>query len=321
MIILLTNKFDVSVDYVVRFLRTQGKPFLRLNTEDLIEQEVEVDFPHFDFKLGKDSKEYSLKKEMKSVLYRRPGKPFEFSKKTNKPNQAVTKYIENQWHTFLESLCGIDGVLWINNPIKNHLAENKILQLKHAANIGFSVPKTCITSSREKAMQFSRNCGGKIIAKALSAPLIEYPTKDYFIFTSKINALENIPSSEFKLAPSIFQEEIADKEDFRVTIVGNSCFAVKIETSDSSAIPIDWRLSQKSLRYIPTALPSEVETKCLKLTSELGLIFGAIDLVKSNGKFYFLEINPSGEWGWLQKEANLPIAETLATYLMKAETK
>lgn len=317
MIILLTNKFDISVDYVVKYLRKSNKSFLRVNSEDLINQEVQVTIPNFSIKIKNNSTNSELSQDISGVLFRRPGKPFEFAKKTDRPSKVVITFVENQWHAFLESICSIDNVLWINDPLKNHCAENKILQLKHAVMLGFNIPKTCITSSKERALAFAETCGNQIIAKALYSPLIEYPRRDFFIFTTKIDSLEEFPKSEFNLAPIIFQEAITDKVDYRVTIVGTSCFAAKIESPDSSFIPLDWRLAQKRLRYIPVTLPSEVEKKCFKLVKDLGLVFGAIDLIESNGQFYFLEINPNGEWGWLQKEANFPIAETLANLLVK----
>ena len=46
----------------------------------------------------------------------------------------------------------------------------------------------------------------------------------------------------------------------------------------------------------------------------LGLEFGAIDLALQDDVYYFLEINPTGEWGWLMG-AELPIAEALARVL------
>jgi glutathione synthase/RimK-type ligase-like ATP-grasp enzyme len=67
---------------------------------------------------------------------------------------------------------------------------------------------------------------------------------------------------------------------------------------------------------VPCELPKDITDKCVEFVKKLGLVFGAIDLVKSFDKFYFLEINPNGEWAWLQKEAGLPIAETIVDYLV-----
>ncbi len=320
MIVILSNKFDLSVDYVVRYLRKCKARFIRVNTEDLIYEQVETTFPKFSLCITNKGKQCDLSKNLHSVLFRRPGKPFEFSQRSNRPKLAVIKYIENQWHTYLESLCLIDNVLWVNDPLRNHQAENKILQLKRANELGFHVPKTCITSSKERAIEFSETCTDGVVAKALRVPLIECRNKDFFIYTTKVTSFQ-FPDSEFRIAPTIFQQAIVDKIDYRVTIVGSTCFAVKIQSTSDALVPLDWRSAKDRLQYIPVTLPVEIENKCLRLVKDLGLVFGAIDLVESNGQFLFLEINPSGEWGWIQKDAQLPIAEALGELLIHGYSK
>ncbi len=49
--------------------------------------------------------------------------------------------------------------------------------------------------------------------------------------------------------------------------------------------------------------------------SELGLSFGAIDLIESNNGYYFIEVNPTGEWAWLVENAGLKIYEGVVDYL------
>ncbi len=54
------------------------------------------------------------------------------------------------------------------------------------------------------------------------------------------------------------------------------------------------------------------------MMQEMGLYLGAIDMIKGkDGKYYFLEVNPQGEWGMLQKELSFPIAEKIADNLIK----
>ena len=101
-------------------------------------------------------------------------------------------------------------------------------------------------------------------------------------------------------------------------MIGNDSHCIKIKTSNRSIL--DWRTIKDKISYEKTDLPKEIIDKCINLVRSFGLVFGAIDLVESNGDYYFLEINPNGEWGWLQKNANLPIAETLVDYLSGVKT-
>lgn len=321
MILILSNKYDISVDYVVRLLLKNKKNFLRINTEDLVNRNVSITFPRFSYKVEKKHNIYDLAHELGSVWFRRPGKPFEFAPKEIRPRESVITFIENQWHTFIEGLKCIDDVFWINDPDKNHIAENKIFQLKLAQKIGLRIPKTCITNDKEEATNFIQECGGKVVAKALYLPLIEEANKDYFIFTNIIDSLENIQEPELALAPTIFQELLTNKIDYRLTIIGENCFSVKVIRESNKGVPDDWRIIKEGLKFQPCKLPAEIIDRCIDMVDKLGLIFGAIDLVQSSDDFYFLEINPNGEWAWLQTESGLPIAETLVDYLIKGDVK
>ena len=54
--------------------------------------------------------------------------------------------------------------------------------------------------------------------------------------------------------------------------------------------------------------------------SELGLVFGAVDLICTpSGEYVFLEVNPGGEWGMLERDLGLPISEAIAEALLSNE--
>lgn len=307
-ILLLSNKWDISIDYVVERLRKRNCDYVRLNTEDLPHSMSTVHFPSFTYSTANKKR---LSEGLQSVLLRRPGKPFEFSK--SKPHSAILKYISDQWHSFICGLESIPNVSWINARSNNNFAEIKINQLKLAESINFKIPKTCITNNKDDLMKFADSCTNQIIAKALDSPLIQDNDKEFFIFSNRITDFSKINNEEFSLAPTIFQEEINNKTDYRITIVGKSCFSAEISYNNKSVI--DWRKIKDNIRLKPCSLPDDIVEKCIQYISKLGLVFGAIDVVKSNDEYYFLEINPNGEWGWLQNKG-LNIAESIADHLI-----
>jgi len=315
MILILSNKYDLSVDYVVRLLSKKGKKFLRINTESLLNSKVSVSFPRFNYKIERRCSCFDLADKFKSVWFRRPGKPFEFDDQEKLPGPSVVAFVENQWHAFIEGLKSISNLFWVNNPDDNHTTENKILQLNMAQRIGLRIPKTCITNDKGEALQFLKDCDGEIVAKALYLPLIEEDKADYFIFANVVDTIENVPEHEFRLAPTIFQEHLRDKKDYRLTIIGDRCFSVEVVRESVKGTITDWRIIKEGIRFRPCELPSDVVAKCVELVKAFGLTFGAIDLVQTLDDYYFLEINPNGEWAWLQKEAKLPIAESLVNVL------
>ncbi len=101
-----------------------------------------------------------------------------------------------------------------------------------------------------------------------------------------------------------------------MTVVGEKVFAVKIESTDGEKIEVDWRTLKDGVRFIPYELPATLNRLCIDFVKRMNLSFGAIDLIHANDNYYFLELNPSGEWGWLENVANIQISETIASELV-----
>jgi len=74
---------------------------------------------------------------------------------------------------------------------------------------------------------------------------------------------------------------------------------------------------QNPNRFVPFNLPSQIESKIFCLMDELDLQTGSIDLIKdTTGKYYFLEINPNGQYGMVSKPCNYFLEREIAEYLI-----
>lgn len=316
MILILTNKLDVTADFVIRELRNRKAQYLRLNTEDLVSEQCNISYFPFSIKVTKNGREYNLAQEVRVVWNRRPGKPFDNLNPQIKPSRATIKFINDQWYSWLEALLLIQDVVWFNHPHSNDKMESKIRQLYRAQKIGFSIPDTLISNDFRQLEDFFQTHKKRIIAKALYSPLIEEESQDYFIFTNIIEELPGNHEEEFKVSPSIFQQALIPKVDYRVTVIQDKVLSVKITDKNHDGVPTDWRTIKDGISFQPVDIPSEIESLCKEFVSECGLMFGAIDLIEHEGKFYFIEINPNGEWGWLQKPNGLPVAETICDAML-----
>lgn len=78
-------------------------------------------------------------------------------------------------------------------------------------------------------------------------------------------------------------------------------------TKNNKGIDGDWRIHKENLEYNLIILPTDIENKCINLLEKLNLKFGCIDLIKHKEDYYFLEINPTGEWDWLMYNLELDI--------------
>ncbi len=120
------------------------------------------------------------------------------------------------------------------------------------------------------------------------------------------------------LAPVIYQREIRKAFDVRVTVIGDKVFAAAIHSQDHNETEVDWRSGTRDdLRHEAIELPPDVAAQCLALTAALGLRYGAIDLVADlDGRHWFLEINPNGQWAWIERRTGLPLAEAIVDTLL-----
>ena len=309
MILVLTNKWDISADFVIREMARRGMPYVRIHSEDIAGCQCTVRLPGRTLTIDTQKRPPFTLEDLRVVWYRRPGKVFDWMTKGERPPKDVQIFVNEQWATWLEAIELSKCCRWVNPCAAASSFENKIRQLELADQIGFRIPRTIISNDPQNVREFARACGDKIVAKALFSPLLEGEREDRFVFTNRTSLLDLNDDESLRISPTIFQEAICPKIDYRVTVVGGRVFAVKIIYPSSGEI--DWRAEKRDVTFIPTALPDAIEDRCREFVARAGLVFGAIDLVESEGGWYFLEINPSGEWGWLQQPVGLPIAQTL----------
>jgi len=316
MILILSNKWDLTVDFVVAELRARGCDFIRINTEDLASGQATICLPNLRILASKHGEVHDLTHTVNVIWNRRPGKPFDDIPRSARPSPATQSFVNDQWFSWLEALQLIPNVTWINHPQANDAMENKARQLWIASKIGFQIPETVITNDPEEARQLAKKHGDRLVAKAFYSPLIEEPAEDFFVFTNEITAADLTSEEEIKISPSIFQQCLSPKVDYRVTVLGETVFPVRVECQNQKSSHLDWRTEKSEIRFTACSLLPEVEDLCRRYVKDSGLIFGAMDLVEHNGNFFFLEINPNGEWGWLQKPNNIPIAEALCDLMI-----
>lgn len=206
----------------------------------------------------------------------------------------------------------------MNHPFLAHRASFKMTQLKEARDLGFTIPKTCITTNRECMLEFYtslRKSGLEVITKAIHVGHVqaENPNDDEMVFTQdvEIGDIGKIPTD----TPLLFQEKISGDYETRCFVIGDTILAAKIESPET-----DYRLqSPSSIKVESVDLPDRVKSLCINLVRTFGLWYGAIDLIFKGGIAYFLDLNPSGEWIWYEDRVGLPISDAIARYLTVLE--
>lgn len=301
MILIVTHKEDYTVDYVANILNKRKLEFFRLNTEDLSQIDYCIE-PSFAMSLNLQGKS-----NFNSTWFRRVKLP-----QIEQLPVAQAQFISKDYESLLYNLVLLNSdKIIVSNPYRIFESENKLKQLKVAQELGFIIPKTIVTSSRNQIQVFISQHQSSII-KPLRIGRLQRNKAIEVMFTSRVDTASL--DSNLALTPFILQEEVSKEYEVRATVVGDSAFFAKVESQLDTETTLDWR--KKKLKFTRCKVPIEIEEKCISLVHQLGLKFGAIDLAfTKDGQYVFFEINPNGQWVWIEIDTQLPISEALITML------
>lgn len=319
-VFIASNSEDGTVQLVTHHFERMGQEFYRLNT-NLLPREAALTCALsgtvLTAQVTGSSGCFSLD-DVKSVWYRRPVVP----KAHPEMSTETREFVEAEWRACLWSLYTTLDAFWVNPPLIGHrlLEHNKLYQLKAAAGVGIEVPATIITSDHEALLAFCDQCGGNIVIKTLAGHFFKKEDGgDAFVIYTNLLSKEMIERyrDSVRIAPVMAQEYVPKRFELRVTIVGDAVFTCAIHSQDSERTKHDWRRYDfEKVRHEPYELPKALEEKLLTLMRGWGLAFGAIDMVLTpDGRYVFLEINPSGQWAWIEQLTGMPISQAIAELL------
>jgi glutathione synthase/RimK-type ligase-like ATP-grasp enzyme len=199
------------------------------------------------------------------------------------------------------------------------LAENKQLQLQLAREVGLETPRTLITNDPDAVKAFAKRCKDGLITKMLSSFAVYDHEGEKVVFTNRVSADDLNHLDELRFCPMTFQENIPKALEIRATVVGNQVFAASLASQSSATARDDWRkdgvgLLQEWKHY---KLSSAVKRRLMKLMNRFKLNYGAADFILTpDDRLVFLELNPAGEFFWLEKWPGLPISSAIADVLL-----
>lgn len=208
MIVIITNKDDITTDFVVNRLNKMGAEYLRLNTEDL----VSGTGISFDIHTNQNSLLVLYKSkilnlsDVKSVYFRRPVLPHV---KMDLLSQGENEFLVREISYVLEGLYkALRKCFWMSPVDSIRQAENKIYQLLMAQDTGFEIPHSLITTSADKARAFFEQFGGDCIIKPIKNGTIDDEQNEKVIFTSSLKGRDINWKDAVTLCPIYLQPNI-----------------------------------------------------------------------------------------------------------------
>lgn len=311
-VLVLTGRLDPTADLVVTELHRRRVPVFRFDL---------ADFPHrlsvtaesdpagsgvWQTTLRTGTRSVRLD-QVRSAWYRRP---------TTFGTDDTSDSPDGHWAA-LEARLGLGGLLatvpcWLNHPAQIGHAEYKPVQLAAAAAAGLRTPRTLVTNDPRAAARFVDEVGPAVYKPFSSTTGQEGARR--FVYTSVVNATE-VADDGVRATAHTFQEWVAKDYEVRLTVVDEVFSAARID-AHSPAARIDWRSDYAALRYAVTDVPLPVRRAVSRLLRSLGLRFAAMDFVVTPaGDWVFVDLNPNGQWGWIEHETGLPICAAIADAL------
>ncbi|MEH2208104.1 MAG: MvdD family ATP-grasp ribosomal peptide maturase [Nostoc sp.] len=317
-ILIITHSQDnESIPLVIQAIEAQGKKAFRFDT-DRFPTEMQLDIYYGSTKrviLSVDDQTLDLN-EVSAVWYRRIAIG---SKIPNSMDRQLRQA------SLKESRVSIEGMIasirgFHLDPLPNiRRAENKQLQLQIARDIGLDTPRTLTTNNPVAVKQFAQECQQGMITKMLSSfAIYDERGREKVVFTNPISSedLDNLDGLRF--CPMTFQEKIPKALELRTIIVGKRVLTAAVDSQALDKARYDWRKQGIALlnAWESYTLPEDVAEKLLKLMAEFGLNYGALDIILTpDGRHVFLEVNPVGEFFWLERCPGLPISQAIAEVL------
>jgi glutathione synthase/RimK-type ligase-like ATP-grasp enzyme len=313
-ILLITARFDPAADLLLAELRRRTVPCVRWNTYEFPLESVltyRASDAGFATEIITDGRTIALN-TLGSVWWQwdQPaGFPISLS-------AGERRFAETEAQLALAALTTVSDLVWINHPVHERRAKSKPAQLFMARRVGLDIPQTVVTNDPDEVRRFIANLPSQTVYKGLSQPRDMEPGKALFTGLVTDEMLANI--DVIRLTPGVFQERIDKSYEVRVTVVGSRIFSVKIDSQKHAEAQLDWRRALHDVAYEAINLPCEIEAKIQAFMAAFGLVYGAFDfIVTPQGRYVFLEINPSGQYMWLECATGLGITAALADALIE----
>lgn len=333
MIYIFSQKEDISTNDIIDWLQFYKQPFLRIDRDDQDAHQAVFDrLSATGLRIGKSGVE-TFQDEKAVFWFRRPGgdvanrlgskifpeEAIEFpnfkddSKLLGSLHQNYAMYLRTYFHVLLNNETNSLGSYF-------RTSLNKLEVLDAAQQLGLNIPATVVTNDMGLLTEFYEEHDQDIICKTLYE--IIYPAgvqEEGFTIrchTAVVESLEDLPTQFF---PTLFQKNIRKKYELRVFYIKGRCFTAAMFSQANAQTEIDFRNSDREnpTRIVPYQLDQQLEAQIVALMKAVGLNTGSIDLIRgTDGNYYFLEINPVGQFGFISAPCNYGLDEVIANELI-----
>lgn len=313
-VLIIAADDDWPTDRVVTELTGRGVEVFRMDTADFPQQlSLAARIDHTSGWTGElASGHRTVDLPWVGAVYYRAPRAFRFPAGMSGPEERFAA---------AQARAGLGGVLsalnchWVNHPTAMARAEYKPVQLAAAGRSGLRIPATLITNEPDRVRAFASEVAEGVVCKPVASPVIIEDGQLKSVYTRRLLPEDLTDLDGVSTTAHLFQAWVEKDHEVRLTVIGDRMFAAAIHAGSDASYE-DWRSDYGSLTYSVTTVPDDVAEGMRRLMERLNLVYGAADFVVGPyGEWTFLEVNPCGQWDWIQAKTGLPIVQALADEL------
>jgi hypothetical protein len=318
-VLIITNDHDEHASAVIDELNNRDVPVFRFHPQDVphaCSVSLEIHDGRIEGEIQNAYHRVSFK-DICAAWYRRSRNVYDGP--PSMTSERLDQYVKAQSNATLTSLYDSLQTLWVGHPYKLRRAEVKALQLQEASKAGLTTPNTLISNDPSRAAAFVSTLGD---AECAIKPLIAIGVTDEQGYRLPLTTTlpADHPLDSVALAPNMFQPYIDKAFELRCVVIGERIFCAKIDSQAHEITRKDWRkgeLHDPDPEQEAFSLPDHVQASIRRMMGSFGINFASIDMIVTpSGEFVFLELNPNGQWLWLELDLGLPLVASMADLLM-----
>jgi ATP-GRASP peptide maturase of grasp-with-spasm system len=323
-LIISKEQWELSTEQVMDWIWYLGGEVERLNGDVFEKLEHDIAIEMRGTQLLKINKKVFELSSFNSVWFRRWSDDYLVG---NIGNNLCNEFIFGVLQNLKSDTIAIRD--WVLATLKNNNGKwltaldkftiNKLSALSQAVTSGFNIPKTIITNEKSNLLEFYWHCNERVITKDTSIPIaINAFNKGFTIYAEKV-CLDIINTLPERFPMSLFQGEIEKEYEIRSFYLSGDIFSMAIFSQSDDRTKIDFRHYNvdKPNRNVPYKLPKEIERNIKSFMIALNYQTGSFDFIKArDGEYYFLEMNPIGQFGMVSAPCNYNIEKKIAEYLL-----
>lgn len=317
-LLILSDESDRTCDIVCSYIHHLQVPFIRINSVKSYKTDVVIKGTSNEISVRLKYGDYIVDlRDIRKTWFRRGLLYLCDYDSFVSSLPELDQFIENESNTLKDFLYDrMSANERINNPAVYNC--NKLRALYTAVKVGLNIPNTIISKKRNDIKEFlieNERCVTKSIQD-----FFEKQGTNRYVFVGEVSRVNKEDVTEESYWYSLFQQEVSKKYELRVFYFCDKIYSMAIFSQLDKNSELDYRSvspnDEHPNRMVPYRLPKDLKKKITRLMKLLKLESGSLDfIVTPESQYYFLEVNPVGQFNFVSELCNYYIERDIAKYL------